>query len=31
MRRLGIEAGFQDVERLDEPELDALRFYRMTP
>ena len=31
MRRLGIEAGFRDVERLDEPELDALRFYRMTP
>jgi len=31
MRRLGTEAGFRDVERLDEPELDMLRFYRMTP
>ncbi|MBA2254086.1 MAG: class I SAM-dependent methyltransferase [Chloroflexi bacterium] len=31
VRRLGTEAGFQSVERLDEPELDMLRFYRMTP
>lgn len=31
MRRLGSEAGFRDVERLDEPALDMLRFYRMTP
>lgn len=31
MRRLGSEAGFRSVERLDEPELDMLRFYRLTP
>ena len=31
MRRLGTEAGYQNVERLDEPALDMLRFYRMTP
>lgn len=31
MRRLGSEAGFGSVERLDEPELDTLRFYRLTP
>jgi hypothetical protein len=31
MQRLGSEAGFQSVERLDEPELDMLRFYRLTP
>ena len=31
MRRLGSEAGFRDVERLDQPELDMLRFYRLTP
>ena len=31
MRGLGAEACFRDVERLDEPALDALRFYRMTP
>jgi 2-polyprenyl-3-methyl-5-hydroxy-6-metoxy-1,4-benzoquinol methylase len=31
MRRLGREAGFRTVERLDEPALDMLRFYRMTP
>jgi 2-polyprenyl-3-methyl-5-hydroxy-6-metoxy-1,4-benzoquinol methylase len=31
MRRLGAEAGFANVERLDEPALDMLRFYRMTP
>jgi ubiquinone/menaquinone biosynthesis C-methylase UbiE len=31
MSDLGSEAGFQRVERLDEPELDMLRFYRLTP
>ena len=31
MRRLGSEAGFQSIERLDEPELDMLRFYLLTP
>lgn len=31
MRRLASEAGFANVERLDEPALDMLRFYRMTP
>ncbi|MFL5777919.1 MAG: SAM-dependent methyltransferase [Chloroflexota bacterium] len=31
MRRLGTEAGFGNVERLDKPELDMLRFYRLTP
>ena len=31
MHRLGFDAGFQNVERLDEPALDMLRFYRMTP
>jgi 2-polyprenyl-3-methyl-5-hydroxy-6-metoxy-1,4-benzoquinol methylase len=31
MQRLGTEAGFGDVERLDEPALDMLRFYRLTP
>ncbi len=31
MRRLGGEAGFAKVERLDEPALDMLRFYRLTP
>jgi 2-polyprenyl-3-methyl-5-hydroxy-6-metoxy-1,4-benzoquinol methylase len=31
MARLGSEAGFGSVERLDEPELDMLRFYRLTP
>ncbi len=31
MRRLAAEAGFAAVERLDEPALDMLRFYRMTP
>ena len=31
MRRLGAEAGYRNVERLDEPALDMLRFYRMTP
>jgi 2-polyprenyl-3-methyl-5-hydroxy-6-metoxy-1,4-benzoquinol methylase len=31
MRRLATEAGYRDVERLDEPALDTLRFYRLTP
>jgi 2-polyprenyl-3-methyl-5-hydroxy-6-metoxy-1,4-benzoquinol methylase len=31
MRRLGTEAGFKSVERLDEPALEMLRFYRLTP
>jgi 2-polyprenyl-3-methyl-5-hydroxy-6-metoxy-1,4-benzoquinol methylase len=31
MQRLGSEAGFGSVERIDEPALDMLRFYRMTP
>ena len=31
MRRLGSEAGFQTIERLVEPDLDMLRFYRLTP
>ncbi len=31
MKRLGSEAGFQNVERLDEPALDMLRFYLLTP
>jgi 2-polyprenyl-3-methyl-5-hydroxy-6-metoxy-1,4-benzoquinol methylase len=31
MRRYALEAGFATVERLDEPELDTLRFYRLTP
>ena len=31
MQRLGSEAGFSAVERLDEPELETLRFYRMAP
>ena len=31
MHRLGSEAGFRTVERLDKPELDMLRFYRLTP
>jgi 2-polyprenyl-3-methyl-5-hydroxy-6-metoxy-1,4-benzoquinol methylase len=31
MRRLGQAAGFKSVERLDEPALDMLRFYRLTP
>jgi 2-polyprenyl-3-methyl-5-hydroxy-6-metoxy-1,4-benzoquinol methylase len=30
LRRYAIEAGFEAVERLDEPELDMLRFYRLT-
>jgi 2-polyprenyl-3-methyl-5-hydroxy-6-metoxy-1,4-benzoquinol methylase len=31
MGRLGSEAGFQEVECLDAPELDMLRFYLLTP
>ena len=31
MARLGRQAGFRDVERLDAPESETLRFYRMTP
>jgi len=31
MRDYAAEAGFKGFERLDEPELDALRFYRLTP
>jgi 2-polyprenyl-3-methyl-5-hydroxy-6-metoxy-1,4-benzoquinol methylase len=31
MRRIGMEAGFATVERLDKPELDMLRFYLLTP
>jgi len=30
MRQLGLEAGFDAVERLDEPALDMLRFYLLT-
>ncbi len=31
MRRYAAEAGFSTTERLDQPELDALRFYLLTP
>jgi 2-polyprenyl-3-methyl-5-hydroxy-6-metoxy-1,4-benzoquinol methylase len=31
MAALASEAGFAGFERLDEPELDMLRFYRLTP
>ena len=31
MRRIGSQAGFTSVERLDQPELDMLRFYLLTP
>jgi len=31
MRRYASEAGFATVDRLDEPELDTLRFYRLIP
>ena len=31
MRDLATDAGFTRVDRLDEPALDMLRFYRMTP
>jgi 2-polyprenyl-3-methyl-5-hydroxy-6-metoxy-1,4-benzoquinol methylase len=30
MERIGLEAGFGAVERLDEPALDMLRFYLLT-
>jgi hypothetical protein len=30
-RRYAEEAGFGGFERLDEPALDMLRFYRLTP
>ncbi|HEX5824397.1 MAG TPA: class I SAM-dependent methyltransferase [Candidatus Limnocylindrales bacterium] len=31
LRRYASEAGFSDLEQLDEPALDMLRFYRLTP
>ena len=31
MRRYAAEAGFSSTERLDQPELEMLRFYRLTP
>jgi 2-polyprenyl-3-methyl-5-hydroxy-6-metoxy-1,4-benzoquinol methylase len=31
MRRYASDAGFTGFERLDEPALDMLRFYRLTP
>jgi hypothetical protein len=31
MRELARDAGFSGFERFDEPELDMLRFYRLTP
>jgi hypothetical protein len=31
MRRYASEAGFATVDRLDEPRLETLRFYRLTP
>jgi 2-polyprenyl-3-methyl-5-hydroxy-6-metoxy-1,4-benzoquinol methylase len=31
LRRYATDAGFGGFERLDEPALDMLRFYRMTP
>ncbi|MEO6059622.1 MAG: methyltransferase domain-containing protein [Candidatus Limnocylindria bacterium] len=31
MRRYATEAGFSSTERLDEPALEMLRFYRLTP
>ena len=31
LERLGLAAGFKSVERLDQPELDMLRYYRLTP
>ena len=31
MRSLASEAGFQRVDRIDEPALEMLRFYRLTP
>lgn len=31
MREYATQAGFAGFERIDEPALDALRFYRLTP
>jgi 2-polyprenyl-3-methyl-5-hydroxy-6-metoxy-1,4-benzoquinol methylase len=31
MRRYAAEAGFSSTDRLDQPELDMLRFYQLTP
>lgn len=31
MRRYASEAGFSGTERLDQPELEMLRFYQLTP
>jgi 2-polyprenyl-3-methyl-5-hydroxy-6-metoxy-1,4-benzoquinol methylase len=31
MRRYAAEAGFTSTDRLDQPELDMLRFYKLTP
>ena len=31
MHRYAREAGFATIDRLEEPELDMLRFYRLTP
>jgi 2-polyprenyl-3-methyl-5-hydroxy-6-metoxy-1,4-benzoquinol methylase len=31
LRQYALDAGFGGFERLDEPALDALRFYRLTP
>ena len=31
MRRIAAEAGYSNVDRLDEPALDMLRFYLLTP
>jgi len=31
MRRYAADAGFSSTDRLDQPELDMLRFYRLTP
>jgi 2-polyprenyl-3-methyl-5-hydroxy-6-metoxy-1,4-benzoquinol methylase len=31
MRRYAAEAGFTSTDRLDQPELDMLRFYQLTP
>ncbi len=31
MRRYATEAGFTSTDRLDQPELDMLRFYQLTP
>jgi hypothetical protein len=31
MARLASDAGFRDFQRLDEPALEMLRFYLLTP